>query len=232
MTFQEIGLIVVIFGKDRRVVNTLKGRISIIYLLLVALSAVIGLTAVINLLKLNQSINGIMVDNYESIKVIARMQKSIERQDYAILKYVLSDNEQGIKDVLMGQNTFQEALTVENNNITEPGEPTLVKKLNSEYREYLELFVKLQEIKRLQGLNAAIGFNDSFIKSKSAEVRILLNKVAKLNERAMYRSKNRAISNAHQSLCWILIVSLGSVIIGFAIAKKYLLLYYLERLIF
>lgn len=127
-------------------IKTLKGRISLIYLVLVALSALIGMTAVFNLFRLSNSIDGLMTANYKSIKAINNMMENIEKQDYAVLLYLLVDSKQGIHAFMQGQNLFVKSIGLQNNNITEPGEMELVSQLNQVYMEYLQLFSELQEV--------------------------------------------------------------------------------------
>ncbi|MHB1392396.1 MAG: hypothetical protein ACYCYE_04815 [Clostridia bacterium] len=53
--------------------KTLKGKITLVYICLVIMIAVIGSASVLNLYRLSKSIDGLMVDNYKSINAISYM---------------------------------------------------------------------------------------------------------------------------------------------------------------
>ena len=60
--------------------KTLKGKISIIYMGLVLLIAVVGGISVFNLVFIGRSVNGMMSDNYISIQSCEPMIAALERQ--------------------------------------------------------------------------------------------------------------------------------------------------------
>lgn len=198
--------------------KTLKGRISLIYLGLVTLTALVGLTTVFNLFRLSNSIDGLMTANYKSIKVINIMLQEIEKQDYAIIIYLKSDPVAGINSFLESQDRFWKSFHIEANNITEPGEKELVRDINRNYLKYLKSFAALQELKNRQGINAAIAFNDSVIRLASSATKKMLARLADLNEKAMFHGKNQATFSAQKSMYFILILSLLAITGGFAVA--------------
>lgn len=200
-------------------VKTLKGRISLIFLVLVTLSALIGFTAVFNLYRLNNSIDGLMTANYKSIKAINKMIESIEKQDYAVLIFIAESNQKGFETFLVGQNNFLKAFSIENQNLTELGEKNLVSRLNTSYVEYLKSFAALQNIK---DRSAALEFNNRIVAKKSGKIKLLLRNLADLNEKSMFSSKSEATDSAKHSLNLILIISLLAVIGGFATSRFFI----------
>ena len=172
--------------------STLKGRISLVYFILVAVSALIGMTAAVNLFRLSNSIDGLMTANYKSIKAINRMQDAIEKQNHAILLYLSINNREGINSFNENQNLFLRSYAIEKNNITEPSEGMLVKGLDKEYSKYLNSFAKLQTIKEKEGIDRANIFNNSVIRPEAEKVEFFLTELATLNEQAMFNSKDKA----------------------------------------
>lgn len=203
-------------------IKTLKGRISLIYLCLVALSAVIGLIAVFNLYRLNNAIDGLMTANYKSIKAINSMVKSIENQDYAVLEYLTSDSKKAIHSFIKGQSSFQKSFTIEYYNITEQGEKILVNQLQKIHLDYQKSFAELQEIKNLQGFDKAVQYNNTDIKPKSLKIKSLLIQLANLNEKSMFISKQKATFTAQHSFYFILIISSIAVLGGFAASRFFI----------
>jgi PAS domain S-box-containing protein len=202
--------------------KTLKSRISLIYLILVALSAFIGLNSVFSLYRLNNSIDGLMTANYKSIKAINQMIESIEKQDYAVLIYIFENNQAGIARFSEGQKDFFKASGIESHNVTEAGEKILVDRLTAHYIEYLKSFSLLQEVKNNSGLAATVQHRNRFLQPQSRAIKKILRSLADLNEAAMFQSKAQATSNAQRSLYTILITSLVAVIGGFMVSRFFI----------
>jgi PAS domain S-box-containing protein len=199
--------------------KTLKGRISLIYFYLVLMSAVIGAIAAFNLLRLNNSIDGLMTANYKSIKAINKMIEHLEVQDRAILIYIKVDSKTGINNFMDNQDLFMEAYNVESNNLTEPGEALLVRHLNSNYMDFLKSFAHLQEIKNRLGVNPAFDYYNLKIRTEFAMTKSVLQKLAVLNEKAMFRGKRKATDKARHSIYFILVISSFAVCGGFVVSR-------------
>jgi PAS domain S-box-containing protein len=191
-------------------------------LILVSLSAFIGLNAVFSLYHLNNSIDGLMTANYKSIKAINQMIESIEKQDYAVLIYIFENSQTGIIRFNDGQKAFFKASGIESHNVTESGEKTLVGRLNTIYIEYLKSFSILQEIKNNAGLKAALQYRSRKLQLQSRDIKSILRKLADLNEAAMFKSKAQATASAQRSLYTILITSLVAVLGGFMISRFFI----------
>jgi PAS domain S-box-containing protein len=202
--------------------KTLKSRISLIYLILVSLSAFIGLNSVFSLYRLNNSIDGLMTANYKSIKAINQMIESIEKQDYAVLIYIFENNQAGIARFSEAQNDFFKAISIESHNVTEAGEKNLVDRLTALYIEYLKSFSLLQEVKNNAGLEAVVQHRNRFLQPQSRAIKKILRSLADLNEAAMFQSKAQATASARRSLYTILITSLIAVVGGFVVSRSFI----------
>ncbi len=203
-------------------IKTLKGRITEIYLVLVALCALVGLTAVINLFSLSGAIDGLLTANYRSIKAIHQMEEDLNHQNYAITIYIRVDDRQGINNFVNFQNRFLRAFDAEKHNITEPGERELIDRLEGDYWEYAKRFARLQEVKNQSGAVPAAAYQDQAIKPQADQVRKLLERLEALNERTMFGSKDRAEAGARRSMYLILTLSLFAVAGGFGVSRYFL----------
>jgi PAS domain S-box-containing protein len=199
-------------------VKTLKGRISLIYLGLVMMMALIGMIAVWNLYRLGNSINNLMNANYRSIKIIGNMLENIERQDHAILYYIKINHSQAIDSFLEYQNRFLNEFSVERHNITEPGERELVETLEGNYLAFLKSFAKLQEMANDSGPDVTLDFYHHRLQPQLRQIKRNLHDMSALNEKAMFRSKDRATHTAQHSMYFTLVISLLAVCGGFSIA--------------
>lgn len=202
-------------------IKTLKGKISVVYLCLVIMIAVVGTASIVNLFNLGQSINGLMVDNYKSINAVNNMIEAIERQDSAILIYINADHRKGIDLFLESNQTYLKWYNVEAGNITENGETGLVEQINTNYLSYTKLFSQLQEIKNINGKSDYESFYNSQISPTFSKLKNLLKDLSLLNEKAMFRGRDNAEKSSRQSMDIIAVLTIIALIGGFAAARYF-----------
>jgi PAS domain S-box-containing protein len=199
-------------------IRTLKAKFSIVYLFLVITTLIVGVVSVFNVYSLEKSINGLMVDNYKSIRAGNKMLEALENENSSILTYINISRDKGIEDFHKYSSTFYNEYYVESNNITEKGEKELVDEINESYIKYLQLFSKLQELS--SGNNTAIvEFYNTQITSEFNNLRDLINKLVLLNEKDMFNSKDIVTQDAQNSMYIILILSASGIVIGFILSS-------------
>ncbi len=200
-------------------IKTLKGKVSVLYLSLVALIAVVGITASANLFNLSEAIDGLMIANYKSINAAAKMTEAIERQDSAVLIYINVSTQRGKELFTASNEEFLKWFNIDANNITEGGEGELIDNIEAFYSRYINLFLDLQEVFNKQGTEQAnIFYNDKilpeFINTKNA-----LKKLSLMNEKAMFRSKDGATEHAKNSMYFVFGISILATILGFGFSR-------------
>ncbi len=200
-------------------VGTLKGKISLVYLCLVVMTAVVGSVSVINLYKLSGAIDGLMTANYKSIKAVSNMMEAVERQDSAMLVYINYDRQKGIDVFTENNGTFTRWFEIERNNITEAGEKELVNAIESYYSSYVKAFLELQEIRSSRGAGPAMEFYNSTITPDFAELKEGMKALAALNEAAMFGGKTGATENSRDSMYIILALTFLAISGGLIIAR-------------
>lgn len=200
-------------------IKTLKGKISLVYLSLVILIAIVGITASVNLYKLSRSIDGLMIANYKSISAATCMIEAIERQDSAMLVYINVDSQKG-KDMFTDSNEeFLKWYNVEANNITEKGESKLVDNIKESYNSYVKLFYNLQEIRSSEGADKAVELYSTQIMPAFNNTKNNIRELSVLNEKAMFGSKDIAKSNAQNSMYFVIVLSIIAIIGGFLLSN-------------
>lgn len=200
-------------------ITTLKGKVSILYLGLVLLIAIVGTTASINLFNLSRAIDGLMISNYKSINAATNMTDAIERQNTAMLIYINVDTQKGKELFTSNNEDFLKWYNVDANNITEKGEGELIETIKISYNHYIKLFLDLQEIRSLQGASKANEFYNTKMMPDFINTKDKLNKLSLLNEKAMFRSKDTATDNATNSMYLVLGISICAIIGGFAVSQ-------------
>lgn len=200
-------------------IKTLKGKISLVYLSLVVLIAVVGTTASVNLFNLSRAIDNLMIANYKSIHAATNMMEAIERQDSAVLIYINVDTKKG-KDLFADNNEeFLKWYNVNANNITEKGEKELIDTIKTSYTNYVKLFLDLQEIRSSQGIDRAVDFYNTRMMPDFVNTKNELKQLSQLNEKAMFRSKDLATENAKNSMYLVIGVSILAIIGGYVVSR-------------
>lgn len=200
--------------------KTLKGKISIVYLGLVLLVIIIGAISGINLYYLSKTIDGLMIDNYKSIKAVNLMNEELDNQNDAILTYIYQDRQTGIKQFNEGSSIFYNWYNVEANNITEKNEAKYVEEIKNSYIDFTMGFSGLQEIPSGDDAEELYYYNTK-IKPDFDHLKTLLNSLLQLNETAMFEKKSNTTILAQDSMYAILIITLLAALFGFIISMVF-----------
>jgi signal transduction histidine kinase len=200
-------------------VKTLKGKISLVYLGLVLLIAIVGITASYNLFKLSHAIDGLMIANYKSINSATNMIDAIERQDSAVLIYINVDTQKGKALFAENNEEFLKWYNINASNITEKGEKEIVETIETSYAHYMKLFWDLQEIRSKHGNDKAAIFYNKRMMPDFINTKKELKQLSLLNEKAMFKSKELATKNAHNSMYIVFALSIFAIIGGYIASR-------------
>lgn len=201
--------------------RSLRQKFSIIYLCLVIIIALVGMISVFNFYGLTKTIEGLMTDNYASLKIINGMIEALERQDSAILTYINGNTVTGMEAFDSNKDTFILWYAQEQNNITEVGEKELVHQIEVHYADYINSFDDLKGMANEVGNKELMDFYTTKINPYFLLIKEDLQALWKMNETAMFRGKSRTAQNAETSTYLVLTISLIAAIGGFVISKYY-----------
>lgn len=202
-------------------IKTLKGKVSLLYLSLVILIAVVGITASVNLFSLSRAIDGLMISNYKSINAANMMMEAIERQDSAALLYINADTQKGKELFTNNSEVFFKWYNIDSNNITEKGEKDIVNAIKVSYTRYMKLFLDLEEIRSQQGAAKANEYFNTEMSREFTNTKNELRQLSVLNEKAMFKSKAEATKNAQDSMYLVLGISTVAFIGGFVVSRYF-----------
>jgi PAS domain S-box-containing protein len=110
-------------------VLTLRSRIFLTLLPLLALLAVLGGTGIVLLYRLGGSIDLILRENYDSVNAMERLNEALERIDSSFQFALAGEEEKARAQYDQNWKSYHESLEVEKRNITLPGEQELVDEL-------------------------------------------------------------------------------------------------------
>lgn len=203
-------------------IKSLKGKISIVYLALMIMIAIVGFSGSLIVFELGKGIERLITHNYKSISAAEKMTNALQMQSIAFFTYIDIDRKKGDEEFGKNNNLFLELFNFEVSNITEIGEKEIVDDIRIEYDKFVESFYLMQEINITLGSNKAIKMYEEQTVPILNKLKVDLNNLALINERAMFRKKNDTMNNSKQFLYTILCITSIALILGFIVSQKLL----------
>ena len=186
------------------------------HLALVALMALMMAGAVVNFLRLGNSIDKIFRDNYQSVVVAQTMKEALERQDSAATFYLAGEREKARAQFERNVPIFLEALKAERANITETNEREVADQLTRDYARYQSQTAALLRGEKTDG--SAFYFAELeplFRKNKT-----LAQQILDLNQNAILRADARAKRDARQAAWLGALLTLGALGLAIWFARR------------
>ena len=122
----------------------LKSKILLGYGLSLGLILLVGGWGISSLRRLGRASDAILRENYNSIVAAENTIEALERQDSAILLFLLENRDRGSQQFQNNQIEFLKWLGRAEGNITIPGEAEIVASIESAYQDYLNAFDLMQ----------------------------------------------------------------------------------------
>lgn len=193
----------------------MRRRIFIGLLPLLVLLVAAGCYAVWLFAHLGGAIDVILRENYASIVAAQNMKESAERMDSALFFTLAGETERARKMYAENLPVFEQNLSVENGNITLPGEWELADKLTKLHQHYV---VRAGEFFATPGLDARRKMYFDEMLPTFTEVKDTADKILRLNQDNMVRANADARSLSARSTRYLIIAILcgGAVAIYFA----------------
>lgn len=201
--------------------KSLKSKITFMFLCIVILIAVVGITSVFNIYSITKSVDGLMVDNYTSIKASGHMFEALEEQNFSIITYIYENDESSIDSFHQNGDVFYKWFNIESQHLTPESEKEYNARLKTSYLKYNSLFSTLQGIKSTKGNDAAAAFFTKEIIPVFNDMKEQLMGISDVNEKAMFASKNQTTQSSRRSLQVVLFLTSTAVLGGFIISKYY-----------
>ena len=123
----------------------LKSKIILGYSLPLALVVLVGGWGITNLRRLGKASEAILKENYNSILAAENTIEALERQDSAILLFLLENRARGSQQFRQNQIEFLKWLGRAEGNVTIPGEADIIASIEDAYQDYLTAFFGLQQ---------------------------------------------------------------------------------------
>ena len=178
---------------------TLRTRLLLAQLPLAAGLALLGFVALSTVDALGRSSQRILQDNYRSVLAAQRMKDALERVDSAALFRAAGQPEKADAQAAANIGKFNEELSVQEHNITEPGEGEATHALRAAWDEYLARHARYRTLQDESALRRRYfaEMEPGFSRAKAAAERILeLNQdaiVHKSDEARRMGERNRSL---------------------------------------
>jgi two-component system, NtrC family, sensor histidine kinase KinB len=185
---------------------------------LLVIILVIGFQSIVLLTKLGDSIDVILSENYRSVIACQDMKESLERLDSGVLFVLLGYEQKGLRLLTQNTTAFRDALKVELNNITLPGEGDKAEQLQQLFEQYT---VALEEAKNpglAQDLRRETYF--SRLLPLFEQIKATADEILSMNQRNMSDANERAREAAAAARKHMVIL----LMIGVAMAAGFILL--------
>ncbi len=180
---------------------------------LLVIILIVGTQSIIRLSQLGGSIDVILRENYRSVIACEDMKESAERIDSGILFVLLGEKEKGRDLIEANVPRFAQALQVELDNITLPGEKDLAWRLRDtfgQYRSLLEEFLRKRDASF--GGRHKIYFNK--LLPKFYEMKNIANAILLMNQKNIVDSDERAKRLAATSRRHMYVLVIAGIVIG------------------
>ena len=193
--------------------QTFRQKIFIGYGASLILVVLILAWAMFMMLRLGRASESILRENYRSIQAAEHMIDAIERQDSAVLLYLLGYQEQGLKEFRENETAFLQWLGRARDNITIPGEKEIIDSIEQNYTRYLGEVVNLH-LKGASNQRGAINLYHELILPLFRSTRDTCVKLREINHETMYAASNRAGRLSLQAVVSMAVIGALAVIIG------------------
>ncbi len=180
--------------------------------------------AMFMMLRLGKASESILRENYRSIQAAEHMIDAIERQDSAVLLFLLGYREQGLKEFRENETAFLQWLGRARDNITIAGEKEIIDSIETNYSQYLKEVYGLH-LMGSHNPQGAVNLYHEVILPSFRSTRDTCVKLREINHETMYATSNRASLLAVQAVISMLVVGTLAVIIGIVFS------FFLSRLI-
>ncbi len=200
----------------------LKSKIFASFMLLVAFLALAGVISIFEFQKLSDSVHGLIDDNYKSIEAARTMNEALEREDSGILLLLLGETEKGNNIINAADITFQNALEIAKNNLTEKNEDLLI---DSIYKQYKDFKTKTETVRFGLTENEKISAYTNEIHPVFLEVKKTVSELMSLNQTSMHNGASELREKSKRALMpgIVAIVSalVFTVLLNFFIARYF-----------
>jgi NtrC-family two-component system sensor histidine kinase KinB len=188
---------------------------------ILALVMVVWMWAILHLQRLGSAGDAILQENYRSILAAENMLGNLERQDSALLLYLLGAGEDTLTQFQAGEVEFLQWLGRAQDNITVAGEAQILLEIEADYTRYLAAVSELEAAQNApDGMagRTALARYQATVLPLFTRVRDQIVELRELNREAMVAASQRAQALARRAVWSMVTVGLVVSALGLALS--------------
>lgn len=174
----------------------IKTKILLGFLVVIAMLAAAGGVSIYEFARISGLVQALIKDNYKTINAGKTMLEALERQESGVLLLLLGQFNQGSVIIRETDSTFQKALLIAENNLTEEGEQGCVETIRRNYQAYLLSIDKADDKDTASNLQWYQHYvHEQFIKTRES-----VNALINLNQEAMFSESTQLEQQSKRAL--------------------------------
>jgi len=200
---------------------TLRSRILLTLLPLLALLAVVGGAAAVLLYRLGDSIDLILKENYASVIAMERLNESLERIDSSFQFALAGEEKKALAQYHHNWPHYDAALQTEQQNITLDGEKELVDKLTALTNQYRHQGTDYYAQSPGHAARRQLYFGDAShpgLLQTFQQIKDFSGQIRDINQQNMVDASQQSRKLAHDSLFWFGVGMAVTVVLAFLLA--------------
>lgn len=180
---------------------TLRGKLLLAQAPLLVALLFLSVLSLVTVSSIGGSAQSILRENYRSVLSAQRMKESVERMDSGVLFLLAGQREKGLAQIRANRPRFEAELTIEEGNITEPGERESVRRLRQlwgEYQASVERQIQTLEAPEAADSSALRQRYFSVLEPEFRRVKDTADEILGMNQDAMVRKSERTHRTAQR----------------------------------
>lgn len=198
--------------------RNLRIQLLVSHFLLVGLMVLVLAGAVVSFLRLGESIDRILKDNYKSVIAAQDMKEALERQDSAATFFLAGKQDKARRQYQENRPRFRSAFDVEDHNITEPGERQIADDIGRQFADYTKAVERLLYADPPLPTDQASAWYFGTLEPAFLRLKQRAQDVLDLNQRAILRADERARQESHTASWTGITVMAGASILAILFA--------------
>jgi PAS domain S-box-containing protein len=175
----------------------LRQKITLGFCGLLAISMAIGIQGILNISRLGGSVDVILRENYKSVIACQRMKEALERIDSGLLFTLIGEAARGSALIRKNEAEFEEALRIELETITLPGEGEKAARLRDLYGRYRTELRTVEDPAGSTVSRREVYFSGLF--PLFGEIKDTADDILRMNQQNMSEANDRARRTAAQA---------------------------------
>lgn len=193
-----------------------KQKLAFGYGLMIIIILAVSLWSIYHFVRLGSAVDIILLNNYKSIRAAELMKDALDRHDSAALFLISGKSDKAREQFGENAEVFSREFRIAADNITEPGEDSIISNIETSYSRYR------QDLETLFNLAADKIASDQFyfsrLEPQFLAVKAEIDEMLSLNQQAMLAASEQAQSQAGRAEISTILLAAGGLVLALVFA--------------